>query len=248
MISAVRGHVPHSLAVRLENLLEKVKTREQNMKQSVLRFVFIVLIGSLISGCVIGNKYKIADVHAKFHANGKYSVVIASLDKRPFIIDKTSPDTYVGMVRGRYGNPFNATTYSGLPFSDDVSQSICNTLNRKGFKATFVTVKFDLAENEVIDRLLTKNEDRALLVIIQEWESDSFYNLNVGYNFILKVIAKDGTILATVEAKDALSIEGSIWRGSLKMSKKEVPNILRTAIESLLNNPDVVRVLAITSK
>ena len=215
------------------------------MKQSVLRFFFILLIGSLMSGCAMGVKYKIADVQAQFNANGKYLVVVASLDKRPFIIDKTSPATYVGMVRGGYGNPFNATTFSGLPFSDDVSQSICNALNRKGFKATLVNVKFDLAENEVIDRLLSKNGDRALLVIIKEWESDSFYNLNVGYNFILKVIAKDGTILATAEAKDAVTVDGSVWTGSLEMSKKEVPNILRTAIESLLNNPDVVRVLAI---
>ena len=214
------------------------------MKQSFTRLALILLIGSLLGGCAIGNKYMIADVPAQFEATGKYSVVVASLDQRKFIIDKTNPDTYVGMVRGGYGNPFNATTVSGLPFSDDVGQSICNALTRKGFKATLVPVTFDLTEKKVIERLLSKKEDRALLVLIHKWESDSFVNLNVGYDLILKVIAKDGTILATAQAKDDVNVPGSIWAGSVEMAKTEVPNIFKKSIESLLNNPDVVKVLA----
>jgi len=188
----------------------------------------------------------IGDVKAQFQATGEYSVVVASLDQRQFIVDKTSPDTYVGMVRGGFGNPFNATTLSGLPFADDVSQALCNSLIRKGFNAKLVTVKFDLTEKEVLDRLLSKKEDRALLVIIRKWESDSHINLNVGYDLILKVIAKDGTILATAEAKDDVTVNGSIWVGSVGMAKTEVPNIFKKAIESLLNNPDVVKVLSIS--
>jgi hypothetical protein len=60
-----------------------------------------------MSGCAMGVKYKIADVQAQFNATGKCLVVFSSMDKRPFIIDITSPATYVGMVRGGYGNPFN---------------------------------------------------------------------------------------------------------------------------------------------
>jgi hypothetical protein len=201
-------------------------------------------MGSLLGGCAVGNKYMIADVPVQFEATGKYSVVVASLDQRKFIVDKTSPDTYVGMVRGGYGNPFNATTISGLPFSNDVGQAICNALNHKGFKTTLVPVKFDLTEEKVLERLLSNKEDRALLVLIQKWESDSFINLNVGYDLILKVIAKDGTILATAQAKEDIKVPGSIWIGSLEMSKTEVPNIFKKSIESLLNNPEVVKVLA----
>lgn len=214
------------------------------MKQRFIRLALILLIGSLLGGCAVGNKYMIADIQPQFEATGNYSVVVASLDQRKFIVDKTSPDTYVGMVRGGYGNPFNATTVSGLPFSDDVSQSICNALIRKGFKATVISVESDLSEEKVLDRLLANKDDRALLVIIQKWESDSFYNLNVGYDLILKIIDKDGTILATANTKDDVSVPGNIWIGSLEMSKTEVPNIFKKSIESLLNNPDVVKVLA----
>lgn len=214
------------------------------MKQRFKRLALVLLIGSLLGGCAVGNKYMIAEVPAQFEATGKYSVVVASLDQRQIIIDKTSPDTYVGMVRGGYGNPFNATTISGLPFSDDVGQSICSALIRKGFKATLVPVKFDVPEEKVIERLLSNKEDRSLLVLIRKWESDSFINLNVGYDLILKVIAKDGTILATSQAKEDVNVPGSIWVGSVEMSKTEVPNIFRKSIESLLNNPDIVKVLA----
>jgi hypothetical protein len=214
------------------------------MKQRFASLALILLIGTLLGGCAVGNKYMIADVPAQFEATGNYSVVVASLDQRQFIVDETSPETYVGMVRGGYGNPFNATTISGLPFSDDVGQSICNALILKGFKATLVPVKFNLTEEMVFERLLSNKEDRALLVLIRKWESDSFLNLNVGYDLTLKVIAKDGTILATAHAKDDVHVPGNIWIGSLEMSKTEVPNIFRKSIESLMNNSDVVKVLA----
>lgn len=214
------------------------------MKTILLRVFFILLIGSLVSGCAVGNKYVIGDVKAQLDATGKYSVWVASLDQRQFVVARNSPETYVGMVRGGYGNPFNATTLSGLPFADDVSQSICSSLISKGFNAKYIAVKFDQTEKEVLDFLLSKTEDRAILVIIRKWESDSFVNLNVGYDLILKVIAKDGTILATSEAKNDVNVPGSIWVGSLAMSKIEVPNIFKNSIESLLNNPDVVKVLS----
>lgn len=214
------------------------------MKQRFTIVVLMLLMGSLMGGCAVGNKYMIADVQAQLEATGKYSVVVASLDQRKVIIDKTSPDTYVGMVRGGYGNPFNATTVSGLPFSDDVGQSICNALIRRGFKATLVSVTHDSTEEKVLERLLANKKDRALLVTIQKWESDSFVNLNVGYDLTLKVVAKDGTILATAQAKDDVNVPGNIWIGSLEMSKTEVPNIFKKSIESLLNNPSVVKVLA----
>ena len=83
------------------------------MKQILSRLFFILLIGSLVSGCAIGNKYIIGDVKAQLDATGKYSVLVASLDQRQFIVDRTSPETFVGMVRGGYGNPFNVTTRSG---------------------------------------------------------------------------------------------------------------------------------------
>ncbi len=214
------------------------------MKRIFKKFFFVLLIGNLLSGCAIGNKYNIANVKAECRETGKFTVVVASLDKRKFITDKTSPDTYVGMVRGGYGNPFDATTLSGLPFADAVSKAICNALTNKGFKAMPIFVKFDTPEKEVIKHLLDRKKDRAILVIIRQWESDSFYNLNVGYNFIMKVISQDGAILATAKTKNAINMPGSILTGALAMSKKEVPNIFKKAIESLLNNPEVMKALA----
>ncbi|MBI5581650.1 MAG: hypothetical protein HY895_21050 [Deltaproteobacteria bacterium] len=211
------------------------------MKPRFTTVALILLIGSLIGGCY---KYRISDVQAQFEATGKYSVVVASLDQRQFIVDKTSPDTYVGMVRGFFGNPWNFTTMSGLPFSDDVSQAICNSLSRKGFTAKLVSVKFDLTEEKVRERLLSNKEDRALLVIIRKWESDTYANMNVGYDLILKVIAKDGTILATAQARDEVHVPSNIMAAPVYMSEKEVPNIFKKSIESLLNNPDIVKVLA----
>jgi len=214
------------------------------MLKQTLYILPLLFIGLVVSGCAIGNKYKIADVEAKLQATGSVAIVVASLDHRPPIVDKSSPETYVGMVRGGYGNPFDATTKSDLPFSFAVSKAICNALNRKGFTASSLPVKPNMTEQQVVDLLLAKNKDKAMLVIIKQWESDSFYNLNIGYDFLLKVFNRDGRLLATSEAKDSVAVSGSIMTGSLELSKKEVPATFRKAIETLLNTQDVMQALA----
>ncbi|HEX20540.1 MAG TPA: hypothetical protein ENG78_06960 [Acidiferrobacteraceae bacterium] len=210
----------------------------------VLEYAGVLLLAMIMSGCAIGNKYKIADVEPQITSAGNASVAVASLDKRSFILDHTSPITYVGMVRGGYGNPFNATTLSNLPFADAVSKAICQALNRKGFQAIPVTVQFEMAKEQATKVLLDKNMDKSILVVIKAWESDSFYNLNIGYDFVLKVLDRNGTILATSEAKDKVEIFGNIMTGSLALSKKEVPAIFQKAIATLLNDPAVASALS----
>lgn len=214
------------------------------MKQTFCCYTGLLVLAMFMSGCAIGNKYKIADVEPQLLVEGNASIAVASLDKRPSIQDHSSPITYVGMVRGGYGNPFNATTQSDLPFADAVSKAICQSLERRGFKTTPVTVKFEMSEEDATQELLDKSKDKSILVVIKEWESDSFYNLNIGYDFVLKVFDKNGDILATSEAKDKVAVSGSVMTGSLGLSKTEVPATFQKAIETLLNEPAVVHALA----
>ena len=214
------------------------------MKQTFGGYAGVLLLAMFMSGCAIGNKYKIADVEPQLHVEGNASIAVASLDKRPSIQDQSSPVTYVGMVRGGYGNSFDATTQSDLPFADAVSKAICQSLDRRGFKTTPVTVKFEMSEEDTTKELLNQSKDKSILVVIKEWESDSFYNLNIGYNFVLKVLNKNGDVRATSEAKDKVAVSGSVMTGSLGLSKTEVPATFQKAIETLLNEPAVVKALA----
>lgn len=214
------------------------------MKKNILSIVLLLFLGSLLGGCAMGNKYKIADVEAKINATGNGSVAVASIDKRKFVVDKTSPETYVGMVRGGYGNPFDATTESNLPFAVAVTRAICKSLDARGFHSMPVTVKVGTTEQEAQNLLLKNNLDKNILVVISEWESDSFYNLNIGYDFLLTVLDKDGTPLATSAAKDKVAVSGSVMTGSLSLSKTKVPATFQKAIETLLNDPNVVQALS----
>ena len=92
-------------------------------KKSNFYSVLIVVCSLYLSGCAVGNKYKIEDSKIQFTSTGSSTVSVGALDQRPYVIEKTSPVTYIGMVRGGFGNPFNATTNNGLPFSDNISKS-----------------------------------------------------------------------------------------------------------------------------
>lgn len=218
--------------------------KDYKSKQSFLLLIGLACVAMLTSGCANMLKFKIADVDAKVNVTGNTAITVASLDKRAFIVDRSSPESYVGMVRGGYGNPFNATTLSNLSFADAVSKSICKALNQKGFKATSVSVKFDKTEQQAVNSLLQTKMNKNILVVIREWESDSFYNLNIGYDFLLKVFNRDGTVLATSEAKDAIQISCSIMTGCLGIDEKEVPAAFQKAMETLLNAPTVMRALS----
>ena len=111
------------------------------MKHCISSLFSIGVITILAYGCAVGNKYEFASVTADVQATKKIYVAVASLDQRLTVLSGESPEDYVGMQRAGFGNPFNVTTYSGLPFAAAVSQSICQSLKQKGFDADSVLIK-----------------------------------------------------------------------------------------------------------
>jgi hypothetical protein len=71
----------------------------------------------------------------------KIFLVVASLDRSTTVLRGESPANYVGIKRAGFGNPFNATTNSGLPFADAVGQAICQSPKQNGFDAKSALIK-----------------------------------------------------------------------------------------------------------
>ena len=96
--------------------------------------ILAAVLALLASGCAVGNKYRFAEVREDIDVSGQKTVAVASVDKRNTVVTGESPPEYVGMQRAGFGNPFNVTTESDLPFADAVSKSISSSLEEKGFK------------------------------------------------------------------------------------------------------------------
>ncbi len=212
------------------------------MKRYISSLFSMVVISILACGCAVGNKYQFADVTANVQAANKIYVAVASLDQRPTVLSGESPVDYVGMQRGGFGNPFNVTTYSGLPFADAVSESICQSLKQKGFDAESVLTKVGTPEKAALKQLLAKQAERSIFVNIRQWESDTYSNIGLTYDLALTVFDKDGSAVAQSIAKDTTTIPGS-FANPPAAARKKVPAAFKDMIEDLLNDPEVKKAL-----
>ncbi len=204
------------------------------MKRRISILSCIGIVTMLTYGCAIGNKYRFTDVTADVQATNEIYVVVASLDQRPTVLSGESPADYVGMQRAGFGNPFNVTTYSGLPFADVVSQSICQSLKKRGFHAESFFVKLGTPETEAIKQLLVKQAERSIFVSIIQWESDTYSNIGLNYDLVLTVFDKDGTRVARSVAKDNTTIPGSFLNPPAA-AREKIPMAFKSVIENLLN-------------
>ena len=204
--------------------------------------ILAAVLALLASGCAVGNKYRFAEVREDIDVSGQKSVAVASVDKRNTVVTGESPPEYVGMQRAGFGNPFNVTTESDLPFADAVSKSISSSLEEKGFKTIAVYVKAGTSNNDAQQELLSKNTQRAILLLISQWETDTYTNIGLTYDLTLTVYGESGEVLAESSAKDSRTIEGS-FIDPPSAAKLKVPEAFKSAIEELLNDPEVVQAL-----
>lgn len=205
----------------------------------ILQFIIFAYLLSLLSACAIGNKHPYHDMLANIQTDGAIAVAVSTHDQREYVIYENKNPTFVGLMRGGYGNPFDIITVSGNPPAEDITKSIILSLNKKGFQAIPVISSYSENRNSVIDRLKEKGADRLLLVTVNEWKSDTYANTALIYNVDANIFDKEGNILgsSTIEGRDNL---GGSFMNPPAHAREAVPRAFKEKIEELLNNEDII--------
>lgn len=207
--------------------------RFKNMKNVLKMSVFVS--AAILTGCP---KYIVRydDITLDLKYSGSKVVGVAVHDQRTYIKSGEKKPFYAGVVRGGFGNPFDVQTEDGKPLADDFLKSICDSLTQKGFKTMPVALKPGDAFEEARKKLLAADAERFILVIINEWYSDSYFGVGIFYDITLRVLDRRGGGLAevTIKGKDDLGTE---WFGSTTYS--ESPNTFKEKFEHLLNDDKV---------
>ena len=111
-----------------------------------------------------------------------------------------------------------------------------------GFTASPVTLTQKDTEGSAVYALLRNKPARAVLLRVDNWESDTFKNPTVYYDLTLNVYDGGGRKLAAKSTKGSQDLEGSFFNAPGK-AKKAVPEAFRLKIEQLLNAPEIVAAL-----
>lgn len=207
--------------------------------------VWVILAAPLLlAACVsaVGNKHAYHSVVASIPASGTGQVAVATHDQRPYVLSGNKHPRFVGLSRGGYGNPFDILTDDGRPLADSMTQAIVNSLNQKGFRSVPVAVTASEAAATAREKLMRAGGERAVLLTLREWKSDTYQNTWLAYDVTLTVLDRTGQVVgeSRLAGKDDL---GGDFLNPPGHAKKVVPAAFKAKLEQLLGDPAVVTAL-----
>ncbi len=207
-----------------------------------VQYAVVVIVLAFSAGCAVGNRHSYSNVVADFTVSGTKAVGVAAHDQRQYVKDREKTPDFVGLQRGGFGNPFNITTASGEPLAKDMTEALVTSLAKKGYKAVPVAVTQDDDQAAALEKLKAVRAERLILLILNEWKSDTYMNTALSYDVTMKIYDQDGRVLAEkrIQGKDDLG--GSSWNPPAH-ARQAVPRAFKGKIEELLNSPAIADAL-----
>jgi hypothetical protein len=207
-----------------------------------MRFGPLALIGLLATGCAVGNRYAYDSVIVNPAVSGTSTLSVATYDQREYVRSGDKAPQFIGLQRGGYGNPFDVKTRDDRPLADNMTAVIVNSLRLKGFPAQAVVITPSMSLSEVRQRLTVLETERALLLTLHEWKSDTYMNVGLSYDVTLVVMEHAGKVLAEKRLAGRDNLGGSFWNPPAH-ARDAVPQAFKAKIEELLNDAAVVAAL-----
>lgn len=193
----------------------------------------------LLTGCVVGNTHAFNYVPTERSdvGNGVTVLVFAVDDQREYVVSGDEPANFVGEQRNGYGMPFNVTTADKRPFAAIVQETVQRDLEASGFRVTASS------EKQGAEAVKAAQARKGLKVVMREFKSDTFNNINFDYDFEVVVYDDAGNELARDRVSGEEELKGSLMN-PVKASKQKVPAYFYDKIHALVaGNPKVVQAL-----
>jgi hypothetical protein len=199
--------------------------------------ILLPLAGILLSGCAIGNRYAYQTVVANPQVSGTTAVAVATHDQREYVRSGSKDPQFVGLQRGGFGNPFDVKTADDKPLADAMTTALVNTLAKKGFRAQPVIVAHSVAAANARQQAARSGAERAVVLTLQEWKSDSVMRVALAYDVTMTVLDRSGAVLAEKR------LQGNDNLGAAPMVPSQVSDIVGAAfkekLEQMLDDPKV---------
>jgi hypothetical protein len=202
--------------------------------------VVVPLVSVVLTGCAVGNRYAYQAVVASPQVSGTSAVSVATHDQREYVRAGSKDPQFVGLQRGGFGNPFDVRTADDKPLADAMTTALINTLAKKGFRAQPVVVSHSLTAADARQQAVRVGADRALVLTLQEWKSDTALRVGLAYDMTMTVLDRTGAVLA----EKRLQGHDNLGAASLPSQVGEiVAAAFKTKLEQLLDDPGVAGAL-----
>lgn len=205
------------------------------------RALALLTVAALLTGCAVGNThtFKYVPTDTSAFGNGRLVLLFAVDDQRPYVLSGDEPPSFVGEQRSGYGIPFNVLTSDGRAFADVVQETVQRDLEAAGFRVTPIEQK---AANPAA-AIEAAGAERALAVVMREFKSDTYNNINFDYDFEVIVYDAAGAEIARDRAAGEEELPGSFMNPPKAAKEKVPPHFYQKMRALVVENPTIVNAL-----
>jgi hypothetical protein len=203
------------------------------------RLLGVLLVAAVLSGCAVGQKFDYAGTSIAIRqAAASRSAAVAVLDQREYVKNGKKPETFVGLSRGGFGNPFDVNTSTGAPLASDMTTSIVSALRAQGFKVHAVAVRPAGGFEGAQQALIRIGAERNLLFTLNEWKTDTMMRTGLDFDVTLDVLDDRGGKLAQSRSSGK-EVSGS----GILSAEKDAQAWFAAKVSQLLRDESVARTL-----
>jgi hypothetical protein len=174
--------------------------------------------------------------------SGTARVAVVTYDQRPYVQSGEKEADFVGLSRAGFGNTFDIRTESGHDLAFDFTKSACLSLAAKGYRTAPVHVEATEAPDVVLSKLAAARGERAVIIAIHEWKSDTYNRTGLSYHVTIKVLDQQMAILGQARLEGRDNLGGSFWNPPAH-AEEAVPDAFALKLQWLLNHPEVAAAL-----
>ncbi|MGH6627409.1 MAG: hypothetical protein ACRECD_12890 [Burkholderiaceae bacterium] len=202
-----------------------------------MKILAALALMAVLGGCAVGVTHQYDNATPTLKASTGSKLNVGVQDRRLYVVSKQKPANFVGLSRGGFGNPFDVNTASGKPLADDFSKSIQTALAAQGVKASAVSLPLGIDEGEAIKRLAAAG-DKAVLIVLNEWKSDTFTHTTLTYDVQALVVDGSGKVLSSKKITGTDNLGGNAFNPP-EHSRNAVPPAFRKKLEELFAAPEI---------
>ncbi|WP_417224672.1 hypothetical protein [Amphritea sp.] len=205
------------------------------------KYSIAIICLSILTGCAVGNKYDYQQADMSLPIKGTAKVGLGVIDNRSYVINGDKTANFIGLQRGGFGNPFEVTTLSGKPLTNDMSDALTRSLEKSGFQVN--KLYFSSPDTSMVASVIKNNgQQKNIILTVSEWKTDVMMSIALIYDLVLQVKDSEGREIASASSRSAgkEKISGAGFAGQ---NSRVAVSAFETKISRLFNHPDIIKAL-----
>jgi hypothetical protein len=199
-----------------------------------------LLVFLFFTGCVISQKTNYTDGFYEIKlpiTRNYYDIVLVVQDKRPYVLDGSFSPSYCGTLQALNGISYPLHTLSDKPLTDDLAILLEKALEKNSLNVELQFAKPIQEIEEIYSTSKTLNK-RLLILILRDWQTDTFVNSDFIYNFNLLVINDQGKKIFEInsQAKKRIYAPGN---GTPTLKEQ-----IESVFEGVFNSPEILKAIS----